>query len=65
MFNESASRPWGDKMAQNLSILGKQKKWVGAHCTKGTTRISNQTAKCFFYTKIKKCLKLLTRNARH
>ncbi len=25
MLNESASRPWRDKMAQKLSILGKQK----------------------------------------
>lgn len=58
MFNESASRPWGDKMAQNLSILGKQKKWVGAHCTKGTTRISNQTAKCFFLHENKKMFKI-------
>jgi heterodisulfide reductase subunit B len=65
MFNESASRPWGDKMAQNLSILRKQKKWVCAHCTKGTSRISNHTAKCFFLHENKKCLKLFTRNARH
>ena len=39
MLNESASRPWRDKMAQKLSILGKQKNCIEHF--KNITRIIN------------------------